>query len=79
MNGGHAAGLYHPYAVSSDGLRFLIPRPERISTAARGGTVDYAAALAAAVADRHAFTAPAGATTAPITIVLNWTAALKKK
>ncbi len=23
-----AAGLYHTYAVSSDGQRFLIPRPE---------------------------------------------------
>ena len=24
----HLGGQYHPYAVSSDGERFLIPRPE---------------------------------------------------
>ena len=43
---------YHTYAVSPDGQRFLIPRPE--ST----GTGDAASA--------------------PITVVLNWTAGLKK-
>jgi Tol biopolymer transport system component len=43
---------YHTFAVSGDGQRFLIPRPESI------GTSDSAPA--------------------PITVVLNWTAGLKK-
>ncbi len=51
VNVGHTSN-YHPYAVSADGQRFLIPRPE-----VTGG--------------------PDAAAT-PITVVLNWTAGLKK-
>ena len=48
-----AHGLnYHTYAVSADGQRFLIPRPESTN----GGET----------------------ASAPITVVLNWTAGLKK-
>jgi len=49
---GHPGGDYHPYAVSADGQRFLIPRPE-----ATGG-----AEVAAA----------------PITVVVNWAAGVKR-
>src|SRR5207249_3675609 len=78
MNSIHAGGPYHAYAVAADGQRFLIPRPERVNTAARGGTVDPAVALAAAIADRHSATASAGGAAAPINVVFNWTAALKR-
>ncbi len=49
---GHVGLNYHTYAVSPDGRRFLIPRPE--------STSDEETA------------------SAPITVVLNWTAGLKK-
>lgn len=47
----HSA-IWNTFAVSSDGQRFLIPRPESVS--------------------------PAPVPNTPITVVLNWTAALKK-
>ena len=43
---------YQTYAVSADGQRFLVPRPENA--------------------------APTDTAPTPITVVLNWTAALKK-
>jgi hypothetical protein len=51
VNAGHVAN-YHAYAVSADGQRFLIPRPE-----STGGQE---------------------AAPAPLTVVLNWTAGLRK-
>ena len=48
----HSGGIYHPFAVSADGQRFLIPRP----VASLQGE----------------------AASTPITVVLNWAAALKK-
>jgi hypothetical protein len=32
VNFGHTSGVYHTYAVSPDGQRFLIPRPETIGS-----------------------------------------------
>ena len=52
INSGHT-GNYHPYAVSPDGQRFLIPRP----------TSNLKGEILAS----------------PITVVVNWTAALRKK
>ena len=52
INYSHPGGTYHTYAVSADGQRFLIPRPESTG----GGETAVA----------------------PITVVLNWTAGLKK-
>ncbi len=49
---GHIGLNYHTYAVSPDGQRFLIPRPESIG----GGET----------------------ASGPITVILNWTAGLKK-
>jgi Tol biopolymer transport system component len=51
---GHTGGNYNTFDVSSDGQRFVIPRPE---------ATDITGALA----------------NTPITVVLNWTAALSKK
>ena len=50
---GHT-GIYNTFDVTSDGQRFLIPRPESTN-------------LTGALANT------------PITVVLNWTAALRKK
>ena len=79
QSGVHSGGLYEAYAVSADGQHFLIPRPERVNTAGRGGTVNIGNALVAVRADRHASTGPSGGSNAPINVVLNWTTALKRK
>jgi Tol biopolymer transport system component len=78
----HSGGQYHPYAVSSDGQRFLVPQidgPIRVFTG-RGATtgINAATVLREIVVDRHAATSPASTGAAPINVVLNWTAALKE-
>jgi hypothetical protein len=80
MNSTHAAGPFHAYAVSADGKRFLIPRPENVVTTGppANRTADQAAATADAIADRHAANTPSTSATAPINVVLNWTRMLKK-
>jgi dipeptidyl aminopeptidase/acylaminoacyl peptidase len=82
--GTHPAGQYHAYAVSADGKRFLIPQFENLQTivnVGRGGVATTNAAvvtvLPAIIADRNAATSPSGTSSAPITVVLNWTSALK--
>jgi hypothetical protein len=82
--GTHPAGQYHAYAVSADGKRFLIPQVESIQTIAnvgRGGVQTTNAAIAtvlpAIVADRNAAASSSGPSGAPITVVLNWTSALR--
>jgi Tol biopolymer transport system component/predicted Ser/Thr protein kinase len=77
----HAGGQYHAYAVSADGQRFLIPQFESVAAGfGRGGRGGINAAIAAVVAavaaDRHAASAPTAQSSAPITVVLGWTAAL---
>jgi Tol biopolymer transport system component len=80
----HTAGQYHPYAVSATGQRFLIPQyenPGALYNAAivgRGRGATLTGVIPAIVADRHA-SAPGAASSAPITVVVNWTAALKGK
>jgi Tol biopolymer transport system component/tRNA A-37 threonylcarbamoyl transferase component Bud32 len=81
LNSGHAGGQYNAYAVSADGQRFLIPQFESLTAFGRGrGGVIAAvtAALPAVSADRHTATASTAQATAPITVVLDWTAALAK-
>ena len=81
----HMGGQYHAFAVAPTGQRFLIPQfenPQALYTAAavargRGATLNTI--LPAVIADRHATTAPTSTASAPITVVLNWTAALKGK
>jgi dipeptidyl aminopeptidase/acylaminoacyl peptidase len=79
----HAAGQYHAYAVAANGQQFLIPQPESITAAfgGRGGgtTVNaITAALPSVTADRSGAAGPGSSSSAPITVVLDWTAALKR-
>jgi hypothetical protein len=64
---------YHAYAVSADGQRFLIPQ---VSGALGGDLADQLAQLA----DHGGLSAiGAGLPSGPITVVLNWPSALKRK
>ena len=85
VTGTHPGGQYHAYAVSSDGQRFLIPQFETVQAVANIPAAVAAANAAIATvrrrrvaADRNAGTASAfGQSAAPITVVLDWTAAMK--
>jgi dipeptidyl aminopeptidase/acylaminoacyl peptidase len=79
----HSGGQYSAYAVSANGQRFLVPQYETLQALyaaaviggrGRGNTLN--AVVPAIIADRHASTGPASSSSAPITVVLNWTAAL---
>jgi hypothetical protein len=82
LNAAHAGGQYHAYAVSADGQRFLIPQVESVAAFGRGGAGGLNAAvtsvMSAVIADRHAVAGPTSQSTAPITVVLDWTTALKR-
>jgi Tol biopolymer transport system component len=77
----HGGSQHHAYAVSADGQRFLIPQLDSVAALGRGGAGGLLAALTGIVpavsADRHASAGPAAQTNAPITVVLDWTAALR--
>jgi dipeptidyl aminopeptidase/acylaminoacyl peptidase len=82
--GTHAGGQFHAYAVSPDGQRFLIPQFENVAVGfGRGAGAGFNAAVVFAVpsvlADRRGATAPNSSSTAPITVVLDWTQMMKKK
>ena len=79
LNDGHGGGQHNAYAVSADGQRFLIPQFDGVTAfgRGRGGVVAaVTAALPAVSADRHPGTAATNESTAPITVVLDWTAAV---
>jgi hypothetical protein len=83
VGGTHAGGQSHAYAVSGDGQRFLVPQFENLATGfgrGRAGGFNAAAGfvLAAVAADRRAAINPAALSTAPITVVIDWTAGLKR-
>ena len=83
LSAGHAAGPYHAFAVAANGQQFLIPQPENLSTAfgGRGGGTTLnaiGAALPAVMADRNGAAGSGSSSSVPITVVLDWTAALKK-
>lgn len=81
----HTGGQYNAYAVSANGQRFLVPQyetPQTLFASAvigRGRGATLTAVLPAIVGDRHASTGPVSSSSAPITVVLNWTAGLKGK
>ncbi len=85
VNGFHSAGPYHAYAVSGNGQRFLIPQfanLQSIPGVGGGGggattTAAIASVLPAVLADRNAAASSSGTSAAPITVVFNWTSALK--
>jgi len=73
----HAGGGFLPYAVSPDGQRFLIPRPEMFSTTVGPANVAvFLETLGVVMADRNGATP---ASVVPITVVLNWTNILKRQ
>ena len=80
----HEAGLYHAYAVSPDGQRFLIPQidnPVAVFTGGRGAAglgINAGRIIGAIYNDRHAATSSASSPSVPINVVLNWTTALKE-
>jgi dipeptidyl aminopeptidase/acylaminoacyl peptidase len=81
LTGTHPGGQHHPYAVSADGQRFLIPQFENITSIANlPPAVATAGAIATVVttvaADRSAGSFFAGSSTTPITVVLDWTTGL---
>ena len=82
--GTHAGGQSHAYAVSPDGQRFLIPQFENVAAGfGRGAGGGFNAAIVFAVpsvsADRRAATSTNSSSTAPITVVLNWTQMMKQQ
>ena len=82
FNSAHNAGQYHPYAVTSDGQRFLLPQIENpvMVFNGRGGTLGITPGpiIAALYNDRHTAGSAATSTGAPINVVMNWTAGLKE-
>jgi len=79
----HAAGHYHAYAVSANGQQFLIPQIESLNAAfggRGGGTALNAigAALPTVMADRNGAAGLGSSSSAPITVVLDWTSGLNK-
>ena len=83
VTGTHPGGQHHAYAVSSDGQRFLIPQFESVQGVSNiAGPVAAANAaigtvLSTVAADRNAATMSSGSSAAPITVVLDWTAAFQ--
>ena len=83
VSGTHSRGQTNPFAVSNDGQRFLIPQFEGLAALARGrgGRAGVNAVIAAIVADvaadRRTSRGGASRSAAPLTVVVNWTTALK--
>jgi Tol biopolymer transport system component/predicted Ser/Thr protein kinase len=86
-SGAHERGESNAYGVSADGQRFLVPQFENVAAAmgapAAGGRGVFAAAVAFAIpavmADRRAATSVSTSrSTAPITVVVDWTAKLRQ-
>jgi eukaryotic-like serine/threonine-protein kinase len=76
----HAAGYSHAYAVNATGERFLIPQFENIETGLRGAAAVTIVPrmLQTVYADRHTARASTPSSAAPINVLLNWTATLRK-
>ncbi|MBM3818976.1 MAG: hypothetical protein FJW14_08170 [Acidimicrobiia bacterium] len=81
--GEHPVGQYHAFAAAPAGDRFLMAQFESLATGFGRGVVggfNFAAAFALpfVTADRRAAAAPSSLSTAPITVVLDWTAGLRQ-
>ena len=79
----HTLGQSHAYAVAADGQRFLVPQVESVPALGRGqGRAAINAVLIAAMVtvrdDRRASGGSTASSGAPITVVLDWTAALNR-
>jgi eukaryotic-like serine/threonine-protein kinase len=82
VSSAHPRGQSHAFAVSADGSRFLLPQFENMAAGfgrGRGGsTTAVSTVLADVTADRRSSAGITSSSTAPITVVLNWTNALKR-
>jgi hypothetical protein len=83
VGGAHAGGQFHAYAATPNGERFLMPQFESLAAGfGRGGVGGFNAAagfvLGSVTADRRSAAAPTSLSTAPITVVLDWTAGLTR-
>jgi Tol biopolymer transport system component len=83
LSSAHAAGHYHAFAIAPNGQQFLIPQAENLAAAfgGRGGgtTVNaITAAMPMVMPDRNGRSGSGSSAAAPITVVLDWTGALKK-
>ncbi|HVH29239.1 MAG TPA: protein kinase [Vicinamibacterales bacterium] len=84
VTGTHSGGQHHAYAVSADGEQFLIPQFETIQAVANiagpvaAANAAVATVLATVAADRNAGTFSFGSSTTPITVVVDWTAGLRR-
>jgi dipeptidyl aminopeptidase/acylaminoacyl peptidase len=79
----HPRGQAHAFAVSADGQRFLLPQFESVASGfGRGGRGGINAAVASVLvdvgADRRAATGSANQSSAPLTVVLDWTSTLRR-
>ena len=82
FNSVHVSGQYHPYTVSADGQRFLLPQVDNpiALMQGRGGRGGLAGAVIGSIAaDRHATTSPSpSGAAASINVILNWTTVVKE-
>ncbi len=83
VSSAHPRGQSHAFAVSADGSRFLLPQFESLAAGfgrGRGAGINAAisSVLADVTADRRSSAGITSSSTAPITVVLNWTNALKR-
>ena len=78
VGGTHQRGQSHAFAVSSDAQRFLYPQLENPGALGRGANPLIVSILAAVRQDRRGSSQSAQQSGSPVTVVLNWPAALNK-
>ena len=78
----HARGQSHAFAVSADGQRFLVPQFDNLAVGfgrGRGGVqTAVASVLGEVAADRRASVGSTPQSSSPLTVVLDWTTALRQ-
>jgi Tol biopolymer transport system component/predicted Ser/Thr protein kinase len=83
VSSAHTGGPYNAYAVAPNGQQFIIPQYDSLpalytsAVVGRGRGATLASVLPAIALDRHASTSPSSTSSAPITVVLNWSETLK--
>ena len=85
VSSAHTGGQYNNYAVAPNGQQFLIPQYDTLpalytsGVVGRGRGATLAGVLPSIAVDRHASTSSSSTSSAPITVVLNWTETLRGK
>jgi serine/threonine-protein kinase len=78
IDGTHTGGYSHAYAVSRDGQRFLLPQVENPTTGLRGLSQAVVVPIFGGIQSDRRASVQAVRSTAPINVVLDWTATLKR-